>query len=67
MNTQYEIIIQASKKKWISGLDALHLGAGMKLATRIGELKSKGYKFADRWVEKNGKKFKEYRYITKEF
>ena len=58
---QYEIIIKASKKKWISPLDCLKLGGGMKLSTRIGELKRTGYVFLDKWHP--SKKFKIYKCI----
>ena len=58
---QYDIIIKLSKKKWISPIDALNAGAGMKLATRIGELKRKGYIFMDKWSSDH--KFKLYKLI----
>jgi hypothetical protein len=60
--SQYEIIIKASKKRFISPLDALNLNAGMKLSTRIGELKQKGYVFLDKWNK--DKSFKLYKCIS---
>ena len=60
--SQHEIIIKASKKRFISPLDALNLGAGMKLSTRISELKQKGYVFLDKWNK--DKSFKLYKCIS---
>jgi hypothetical protein len=59
--TQYEIIIKATKKKWISPLDCLQLGGGMKMATRVGELRKAGYVFLDKWHP--SKKFKLYKCV----
>ena len=60
--SQHEIIIKASKKRFISPLDALNLGAGMKLSTRISELKQRGYVFLDKWNK--DKSFKLYKCIA---
>ena len=59
--TQYETIIKICKKKYISPLEALQKGAGMKLSTRIGELKQKGYVFDSKWSK--NKEFKLYKLI----
>ena len=59
--TQYEIIVKVSKKRFISPLDALHAGAGMKLATRVGELKRMGYLFTAKWHP--SKKYKLYKCV----
>jgi hypothetical protein len=45
-------------------MDALNAGGGMKLSTRVGELKHMGYTVLDRWHP--SKKFKIYRVIGAE-
>ena len=62
MMTQYQLIVEALHK-WISPLDALHKAGTMKLSTRVGELRSKGYIIEDRWHE--SRKFKMYRLVKK--
>ena len=62
MMSQYELIVIALSK-WISPLDALHKAGTMKLSTRVGELRSKGYIIEDRWHE--SRKFKMYRLVKK--
>jgi hypothetical protein len=59
--SQHEIIIKATKKKWLSPLECLQIGGGMKLSTRIGELKRRGYVFLDKWNK--DKSFKLYKCI----
>jgi hypothetical protein len=59
---QYELVIQALNK-WISPLDALHKAGTMKLSTRVGELRAKGYIIEDRWHE--SRKYKMYRLVKK--
>ena len=59
--SQYEIIVKASKKRFISPLDCLKLGGGMKLSTRVGELKKSGYEFHIKWNK--DKSFKLYKCI----
>jgi hypothetical protein len=59
--SQYDVIIKASKKRFISPLDALQAGGGMKLSTRIGELKKLGYEFKIKWHP--SKKYKLYKLI----
>jgi len=59
--SQHKIIIKLAKKRYISPLDALFAGGGMKLATRIGELKQMGYKFDSKWHP--SKKYKVYKCI----
>jgi hypothetical protein len=61
--TQAEIILKISKRKWISPLDALQAGAGMKLATRVGELRKAGYLIESKWHP--SKKYKLYKYHGK--
>jgi len=56
--TQRELIIKRLRMGWTSPLDALKFAGTMKLATRVGELKSEGYMILDRWHE--SRKFKEY-------
>ena len=59
--SQYEIIIKASKKRFISPIDCLNLGGGMKLSTRVGELVRAGYQFNIKWHP--SKKFKLYKCV----
>jgi hypothetical protein len=59
--TQYQIIVKLASKRWISPLDAFLEGGGMKLSTRVGELRAMGYTVLDRWHP--SKKFKIYRVI----
>ena len=47
--TQYQIIVKIAKKRWISPIDAFQEGGGMKLATRVGELRRAGYTILDKW------------------
>ena len=47
--TQHQIIVKLAKKRWISPLDAFKEGGCMKLATRISELRRRGYIFMDKW------------------
>ena len=47
--TQHQIIVKLAKKRWISPLDAFKEGGGMKLSTRIGELRKAGYTIVDKW------------------
>ena len=61
--TQHQTIVEIASKRWISPIDALNAGAGMKLATRVGELKNRGYTFLDKWHP--SKKFKLYKCVGK--
>lgn len=61
--SQRELIIKRLRMGWTSPLDALKFAGTMKLATRVGELKAKGYPIMDRWHE--SKKFKEYLMMRK--
>lgn len=44
----------------ITSLEALNLFGCFRLASRITDLKKEGYDINDRFVENNGKKFKQY-------
>jgi hypothetical protein len=57
--TQHQIIVNIARNRWISPLDALNAGGGMKLSTRIGELRKMGYLILDKWHP--SKKFKLYK------
>lgn len=61
VKTQRELIIQCLSKGWKTPLDALKEAGTMKLATRVGELKTMGYPIIDRWHE--SRKFKEYKLL----
>jgi len=59
--SQYEIIVKLAKKRWISPLDAFTNGGGMKLSTRVGELRRAGYTILDKWHP--SKSYKLYRCV----
>jgi len=59
--SQYEIIVKLAKKRWISPLDAFTNGGGMKLSTRVGELRKNGYLILDKWHP--SKSYKLYRCV----
>ena len=59
--TQHQIIVKLAKKRWISPLDAFKEGGGMKLATRVGELRKSGYTILDKWHK--SKEYKLYKCI----
>jgi len=59
--SQYEIIVKLAKKRWISPLDAFTNGGGMKLSTRVGELRRSGYLILDKWHP--SKSYKLYRCV----
>ncbi len=65
MKTQNDSILSYSKKNWISGLVALDLFGCIHLPRRILDLKERGYLFQDRWVNRNNKRFKEYKCVGK--
>lgn len=60
MTTKEKILKELNEGKTMTGIDGLRLCQTMKLSTRIGELRRNGHPIKDRWVEQNGKKFKEY-------
>ena len=47
--SQTSAIIKCLRKGWKSPLDALNEAGTMKLATRVGELRRKGYTILDKW------------------
>jgi hypothetical protein len=59
--TQAQIIVKLAKKRWISPLDAFKEGGGMKLSTRVGELRRAGYTILDKWHP--SKSYKLYRCV----
>ena len=59
--TQAQIIVKLAKKRWISPIDAFKEGGGMKLSTRVGELRRNGYTILDKWHP--SKSFKLYKCI----
>ena len=48
----------------ITPLEALEMFGCMRLASRIRELKDSGLPITDRWIERNGKRYKAYRMAT---
>lgn len=58
---QKTLIITTLKKGWTSPLDALKSAGTMKLSTRVGELRSKGYVILDKWHP--SKKYKLYKLV----
>jgi len=59
--TQHQIIVKLARRGWISPMDALNAGGGMKLSTRVGELRKNGYLILDKWHP--SKKFKLYKCV----
>lgn len=49
--SQQQAIINCLRKGWKSPLEALHEAGTMKLATRVGELRRKGYVILDKWSD----------------
>ena len=47
--TQYDLIIKCLKRGWKSPANAYSEAGTMKLATRVGELRRKGYLILDKW------------------
>ena len=47
--TQYDLIIKCLKKGWKSPANAYSEAGTMKLSTRVGELRKKGYTILDKW------------------
>ena len=60
--TQYDLIIKCLKKGWKSPANAYSEAGTMKLSTRVGELRRKGYTILDKWHP--SKKYKLYRLIN---
>ena len=59
--SQDDMILRHLKAGYrLSGLVALKLGMGMKLATRISVLRDQLHDIRDEWVEAGGKRFKVY-------
>ncbi len=58
---QIQRIIDCLRSGWKSPLDALREAGTMKLATRVGELRQKGYEIHDKWDENS--KFKLYKLV----
>lgn len=49
MTTQKQIILRLLRN-WTSPMQALRAGAGMKLASRVSELRRDGHKIDDLWM-----------------
>ena len=47
--TQYDLIVKCLKRGWKSPANAYSEAGTMKLATRVGELRRKGYLILDKW------------------
>lgn len=58
-----QILSYLKKGKKITAIEALKKFGSFRLAARIGELKEMGYKIKPETVEKNGKRFAEYRLV----
>lgn len=62
--TQTEEIVNALEAgEAITALDALTRWGCFRLAARIGELRQEGYKIVTATINKNGKRYAEYRLI----
>ncbi len=59
--SQQDDIHKALKKGWVGPLMALNRWGCMRLASRINEIRATGQDVRSRWVEKDGKRWKEYR------
>ena len=57
-------ILNAIAQGWLSPMDALRRFGCLRLAARICELREAGWQISDRWVERDGKRFKQYRIVT---
>lgn len=60
--SQYERIIKCLKRGWKSPIDAFNEAGTMKLSTRVGELRAKGYIIKDKWNK--DKSYKLYRLVS---
>lgn len=58
---QHFVILTELRKGWLSPANCFSAGGGLKLSSRIGELRALGYPIEQRWAEQNGKRFCEYR------
>ena len=63
MTQQEWVLSQLKRGKKLTALDALHGCGSFKLATRISELKAKGYNIVSETIEQNGKRFTRYSLI----
>lgn len=59
--SQNSLLIAFLWRRWVSPLDALQLVGSMRLASRIFDIKGKGYIVLDKWNKDH--KFKLYRII----
>lgn len=59
--TQNEAILAHLKAgNSITGLECLKMRLGIRLASRINELRSEGHNIQDEWIEQDGMRFKKY-------
>lgn len=58
---QHFIILTSLRQGWLSPAQCYQVGGGLKLSSRIGELRDLGYTIEQRWAEQDGKRFCEYR------
>ena len=59
--SQTAAIIKCLRKGWKSPLEALNEAGTMKLATRVGELRKRGYVILDKWHA--SKRYKLYKIV----
>lgn len=57
---QTQILEALNNGARLTGLDGLRVAGTMKLSTRIGELIKRGHPIKSDWIERNGKRIKEY-------
>lgn len=61
---QIRRIVKMLKKGWVTGKQAYEMNGGMKLSTRVSDLRKAGYKIKDKWVDVIcGNRVKAYRII----
>jgi hypothetical protein len=65
LSTRDKILNYLKNGYHLTSIGVLNLLGTTEIRSRIAELRKAGYNIQDRWVERNGKRFKEY-YIPKE-
>lgn len=61
---QERILAHLARGRKLTALQALRIAGTMKLSTRVGELRKRNHDIQSRWIERGGKRFKQY-FLTK--
>ena len=64
MKSQEKRILNALAVRWIDPMAALREFGCFRLAARIHELREAGWQITDRYVDRHGKRFKQYRIVV---